>query len=540
MEHMINAEGVRFRYTPESPLAVDGASVAVDKGEFVAVLGANGCGKSTLAKHFNAILLPEAGTVLVEGMNTADEEHLYDIRQKVGMVFQNPDNQIVATVVEEDVAFAPENLGVPPAEIRARIDDAMKMAGIYKHREKAPHKLSGGQKQRVAIAGVIAMRPDCLVLDESTAMLDPRGREKVMETIRHLNRDYGITVVSITHYMDEAAQADRVVVMSEGKVVMEGTPRQVFSRVEELHRLRLDVPQVTELCCQLAEAGVNIATYNPGMPDATVALDKVDFAVEEGDFVGIIGSTGSGKSTLITHFNGILKPTEGQVLVDGQDIWAKPADIRKFRFMVGLVFQYPEYQLFEETVYKDIAFGPKNMGLDEAEIDRRVKSAARFVGLKDEYLQRSPFELSGGQKRRVAIAGVMAMEPKILVLDEPAAGLDPEGREMILSQVKRFHKETGTTVILVSHSMEDIAKYADKVLVMDQRRIAMYDTVEKVFARADELLELGLSVPQVTKVFLRLRAMGLDLPQDVYTVPYAVRTIQAALAKKNGGGEATC
>ena len=260
MEHMINAEGVRFRYTPESPLAVDGASVAVDKGEFVAVLGANGCGKSTLAKHFNAILLPEAGTVLVEGMNTADEEHLYDIRQKVGMVFQNPDNQIVATVVEEDVAFALENLGVPPAEIRARIDDAMKMAGIYKHREKAPHKLSGGQKQRVAIAGVIAMRPDCLVLDESTAMLDPRGREKVMETIRHLNRDYGITVVSITHYMDEAARADRVVVMSEGKVVMEGTPRQVFSRVEELHRLRLDVPQVTELCCQLAEAGVDIAT----------------------------------------------------------------------------------------------------------------------------------------------------------------------------------------------------------------------------------------------------------------------------------------
>ena len=260
MEHMINAEGIRFRYTPESPWAVDGASVLVDKGEFVAVLGANGCGKSTLAKHFNAILLPEAGTVLVEGMNTADEEHLYDIRQKVGMVFQNPDNQIVATVVEEDVAFALENLGVPPAEIRARIDDAMKMAGIYKHREKAPHKLSGGQKQRVAIAGVIAMRPDCLVLDESTAMLDPRGREKVMETIRHLNRDYGITVVSITHYMDEAAQADRVVVMSEGKVVMEGTPRQVFSQVDELHRLRLDVPQVTELCCRLAEAGVDIPT----------------------------------------------------------------------------------------------------------------------------------------------------------------------------------------------------------------------------------------------------------------------------------------
>ena len=256
MEHMINAEGIRFRYTPESPWAVDGASVLVDKGEFVAVLGANGCGKSTLAKHFNAILLPEAGTVLVEGMNTADEEHLYDIRQKVGMVFQNPDNQIVATVVEEDVAFALENLGVPPAEIRARIDDAMKMAGIYKHREKAPHKLSGGQKQRVAIAGVIAMRPDCLVLDESTAMLDPRGREKVMETIRHLNRDYGITVVSITHYMEEAAQADRVLVMSKGHVVMEGTPKEVFSQTEKVRSLHLDVPQAAELRDELVKAGI--------------------------------------------------------------------------------------------------------------------------------------------------------------------------------------------------------------------------------------------------------------------------------------------
>ena len=272
--------------------------------------------------------------------------------------------------------------------------------------------------------------------------------------------------------------------------------------------------------------------YNPGMPDATVALEKVDLAIEEGDFVGIIGSTGSGKSTLITHFNGILKPTEGQVLVDGQDIWEKPGEIRRFRFLVGLVFQYPEYQLFEETVFKDIAYGPKNMGLDEAEVDRRVREAARFAGLDDETLGRSPFELSGGQKRRVAIAGVMAMEPKILVLDEPAAGLDPEGRQTILSQIKRYHRETGTTVVLVSHSMEDIANYADRVLVMDQKKIAMYDTVEKVFARADELLALGLSVPQVTRVFLRLRAMGLDLPQDVYTVPYAVRTIQAALAAK--------
>ena len=255
MEHMINAEGIRFRYTPESPWAVDGASVSVDKGEFVAVLGANGCGKSTLAKHFNAILLPEAGTVLVEGMNTADEEHLYDIRQKVGMVFQNPDNQIVATVVEEDVAFALENLGVPSAEIRPRVDEAMQMAGIYEKRKAAPHKLSGGQKQRVAIAGVIAMRPDCLVLDEATAMLDPHGRGQVMRTIRHL-REAGIAIVAITHYMEEAAQADRVLVMNGGRVVMEGTPEQVFSQTERLHSYHLDVPQAAELRDELVKAGI--------------------------------------------------------------------------------------------------------------------------------------------------------------------------------------------------------------------------------------------------------------------------------------------
>ena len=278
--------------------------------------------------------------------------------------------------------------------------------------------------------------------------------------------------------------------------------------------------------------------YNPGMPDETAALDDVSFSIEEGDFVGIIGSTGSGKSTLISHFNGLNRPTSGKIIVDGKDMWAEGSDLRSFRFLVGLVFQYPEYQLFEETCAKDIAFGPKNMGLDDAEIARRVKEAAAFTGLDDAILQRSPFELSGGQKRRVAIAGVMAMEPRILVLDEPAAGLDPEGRDTILSQIKAYHEKTGITVVLVSHSMEDIAKYANRVLVMSHAKVAMYDTVEKVFARAPELLELGLSVPQVTQIFLKLRAKGLDIPIDVYTVPYAVKIIRRLWQEKQnkGGG----
>ena len=256
MEEMLRAQDVQFRYDPDQPVwAVNGVSMDVKKGEFVAVLGANGCGKSTLAKHFNAILLPEKGTVLVEDIDTRTEEKLYDIRQKVGMVFQNPDNQIVATVVEEDVAFAPENLGVPPAEIRTRVDEAMKMAGIYEKRHAAPHKLSGGQKQRVAIAGVRAMRPDCIVLDEATAMLDPKGRRQVMETIDKL-RAAGVTIVSITHYMEEAARADRVLVMNAGRIVMEGTPEQIFAQTERLHSYHLDVPQAAELRDALEEIGL--------------------------------------------------------------------------------------------------------------------------------------------------------------------------------------------------------------------------------------------------------------------------------------------
>ena len=273
---ILEAQEVRFRYDGDQPAetaayAVDGVSMKVRRGEFVAVLGANGCGKSTLAKHFNAILLPETGTVLVEGMDTRTDEKLYDIRQKVGMVFQNPDNQIVATVVEEDVAFALENLGVPTDEMRTRVDEAMKLAGIYDQRTKAPHKLSGGQKQRVAIAGVIAMRPDCLILDEATAMLDPRGRAQVMKTIRSL-RDAGISIVSITHYMEEAAQADRVLVMSRGRIVMEGAPTQVFSQTRRVRSYHLDVPQAAELRDELCAAGLP-------MPEGVIAPEECARAI---------------------------------------------------------------------------------------------------------------------------------------------------------------------------------------------------------------------------------------------------------------------
>ena len=258
-ETILTAENLKFRYDSEQPVyALDGVSTSVKRGEFVAVLGANGCGKSTLAKHFNAILLPESGKVYVEGMDTSDDSKLYDIRQTVGMVFQNPDNQIVANVVEEDVAFAPENLGVPPEEIRRRVDDALKAVGMYEFREHAPHLLSGGQKQRIAIAGVIAMQPRCIVLDEPTAMLDPIGRADVLRTIKALNRQRGVTVVLITHHMDEAAQADRLVVMAKGRVIADGAPKDIFQDVEGLKAVGLTVPETTQLLWELRREGLDV------------------------------------------------------------------------------------------------------------------------------------------------------------------------------------------------------------------------------------------------------------------------------------------
>lgn len=258
--------------------------------------------------------------------------------------------------------------------------------------------------------------------------------------------------------------------------------------------------------------------YENGMAGAVSAIENINVKFEKGEIVGIIGHTGSGKSTLLQHLNGLLKPDSGRVLLCGEDINKDKRTLRAARFRVGLCFQYPEYQLFEETVYKDISFGPKNMGLDSAEIDRRVRRAAEFVGLSEEHLKKSPFDLSGGEKRRAAIAGVMAMEPEVLILDEPTAGLDPRGREVILSLVRTYREQTGSTVILVSHSMEDVAKTADKVLVLNHSHVAMFDTVSEVYSRTDELEEMGLTVPQITKIFRALHDRGFDVSPSVFTV----------------------
>ncbi len=276
--------------------------------------------------------------------------------------------------------------------------------------------------------------------------------------------------------------------------------------------------------------------YSAGTPYEHRALSDVNIEIEKGSFVGLIGHTGSGKSTLIQHLNGLIKPTAGKIYIDGEDLWANPKDIRRFRFKVGLVFQYPEHQLFEETVYKDIAFGPKNMGLSESDIDLRVHEAAKLTGLTEDYLNKSPFELSGGEKRRVAIAGVLAMHPEVLILDEPTAGLDPKGREFILSEIKSYHEKYGATIILVSHSMEDVARFASHVLIMNRSKVAMFGETREVFKRVDELCEMGLEVPQISRVFSKLSEKGIAVPSSVLTVDEAKEAVLNLL--KGGAADA--
>ena len=612
---IICVRDVSFTYDGET-LALSGTNVRIARGEFVCVLGGNGSGKSTLAKHLNALLVPDKGRVEVCGMDTSARQHTYAIRQSAGMVFQNPDDQLVASIVEDDVAFGPENLGVPTAELRERVAQRLQDVGLSGFEKHETHALSGGQKQRVAIAGALAMNPEILILDEASAMLDPRGRKGLMRVVRSLN-DQGMTVVMITHFMEEAALVDRVIVLDGGKVARVGTPQEVLVDVDALSALNLEVPFAAELSQALCRAGVSVAaavteeelaksvfslfgshvakacgdkgedaerrsahdevasqgspaeaaavredstsctktsatstapaggdaliqlegvsfTYDAAearrqrkagkkpapkqakwgnSPEALWALDNVSLKVRKGEFLGIAGHTGSGKSTLIQHMNGILHPTNGRVVAFGRDVAEKDAanDVRR---RVGVVFQYPENQLFAATVAEDVAFGPRNLGLSEEEVSKRVERSLRTVGLNpEEIAARSPFELSGGQQRRVAFAGVLAMEPEVLVLDEPAAGLDPKARKTFLDMVARLHEE-GLTVVMVSHNMDDLANLCDRVAVMSEGKLLMEGTPAEVFIRAAELTSVGLATTSPEHFANLLREGGLPMPHE--------------------------
>ena len=652
MENIV-VKDVSYQYTRrnendeviETLSALSALNFSIEEGSFVCILGHNGSGKSTLAKLFNALQLPTEGTILVSGMDSREEKNIFPIRREVGMVFQNPDNQIIASVVEEDVGFGPENIGLPTDEIWQRVNNALSAVHMEAYRLKSPNHLSGGQKQRVAIAGTLAMEPKTIVLDEPTAMLDPSGRKEVLESVLELKRKKGISIILITHYMEEAVDADRILLMDSGKLVMDGSPREVFQNVERLKEYRMDVPIITELAHKLQKKGFPIektilkkeeleeellklkeegfslqesftASELPGLsepssekqhldmasvlqgisrkeqeskpekeaaiqeeadvkkdadvqkdadikgekPEAgdyiveaehlsaifqegtameSFALKDLSMKIRRGSLTAVIGHTGSGKSTLVQHLNGLIKAKSGEIFVSFREnpplvksgksflffkgkktviekegklsLSEEGFDYRALRFKVGLVFQYPEYQLFEETVLADVMFGPLNQGKTREDAEALAKDALASLGIGEELYGKSPFELSGGQKRKVAIAGVLAMGPELLILDEPTAGLDPAGRDELFEEIAGLRKNYAMTILLVSHSMDDVARYADEVLVLHQGELKMEGTVEEVFSKKEELEGMGLGLPQIRALLFDLQKNGLDI-----------------------------
>lgn len=601
-EYALSFDNVSFTYAADSPFAVKDLTLNVKRGEFVSVLGHNGSGKSTLARLISGLLQADKGKVTVWGLDPSDKSQVGEVRRHAGIVFQNPDNQMVASIVEDDVAFGPENLGVEREEIGRRIDWALKTVGMEEYRHSTPTRLSGGQKQRIAIAGVLAIRPDIIILDEATAMLDPRGRREVTEVVRKLNKEEGMTVILITHFMEEALLADRALVMNRGELVAQGTPEEIFEMGDLLQTYNLSLPEIGVIREELRKSGIDLApclraetladeiaayardrgikvncpaympeqtavhyggewdisiekltyTYSRKSPFATNALNGIDLEIAEGEFFGIIGHTGSGKSTLVQHLNALIKlpqaekkykkpklrkgqqpPVESHIYVGKYDLSDKKCPWKELRSDVGMVFQYPEYQLFAERVFDDVSFGLKNFrpDLSREEVEKAVRESLEVVGLDyGEIAEKSPFDLSGGQKRRVAIAGVIVTRPKILVLDEPAAGLDPKGKKEIMELLHTLHRDWCKTVIIVSHDMDEVAENCTRACVISRGKVFACDAPALLFRRGEELRSLGLDVPLTQKICEGLGERGIKIECDM-TAKGLCEVLTAALSK---------
>ncbi len=544
-------------------LALDGISISIDKGSYTAILGSNGSGKSTLAKIIDILEVPDSGKVVIFGKDTADDNLFWDIRSHCCCVFQNPDNQIVGTMIEEDVAFGPENLGVPNPELRERVEQALKDVGLFEYRHKETMALSGGQKQKLAIAGALAMRPDILILDEATAMLDPTSRDDFLALVEKMREEKGLTLITITHDMTEALRCDKIIIVDKGKAVMEGTPEEIFMS-DDLWQYGLKRPVKFNFAFEIAKltdskltkedlksnetltASIIKMLKKPGIKapesvpevqtkgdDSDIimsvkglsyvypgsdkkAIDDINIDIRRGEVLGIVGESGCGKTTLISHMNAIFRPNVGDIIIhtkDGDLSCKNKKDTMKIRQNVGLVFQYPEYQLFEETVYKDIAYGLHKMNIDKKEQAVMIRDAATKVGLTEKELNSSPFELSGGQKRRVAMAGVLVMRPGILVLDEPASGLDPRGRHEMFKIIKDL-RDSGTTIILVSHNMDEAAVNCDRICLINDGKIRAIGTPAELFVKkkADEL---KIQLPRITRFSAVLRTELEEIYPDI-------------------------
>ena len=571
MKHFIEVKKIIYKYklfreeTKDyiERQALDDVTLSVNKGSFVGILGPNGSGKSTLARQLAALLVPGEGTILIKGRSTAESGNYEEIRQTVTMVFQNPDNQIIGTTVEEDLAFGPENLGCPPKEIASRIEKVLEITGMEAYRFKSTSALSGGQKQKTAIAGVLAMEPECIILDEPTAMIDPEGRREVLKAVRQLNREKGITIIYISHDTEEVKRADYLYVMKDGRIRGEGRPEEVFVRDDLFDNPDQELPCFWRVKRRLSDQGLSLpdclrseeefvswmstdseetalvkealkgqlgrqiedhakkplaeeglfldhVSYGyktMGTKAGQPAICDVSLRIKHGEFLAIVGRSGSGKTTLLKHMNGLLQPDQGQVYYHGDQIWDKSFCRKELRQKVAYCFQYPENQLFEKSVFEDVCVGPRNMGLDDQVCSNRAARALEAVDIDKSLWQNNPLTLSGGQKRRIALAGVIAMEPEFLILDEPTAGLDWAGKERIFRLLHRLNREKGMTIILVSHNMDDAANHADRMLVMAEGCIKADGSPEEIFDKPDLLKMAGLDLPEMEQ-FLRLLTGG--------------------------------
>lgn len=556
--------------------ALQGVSLALHPGEFVVLVGANGSGKTTLARHLNALLSPTRGEVRVAGLVTSDPSNWPAIRSHVAMIFQRPEDQIVATTVEDDVAFGPENLGLAAEEIENRVGWALESVGLWPLRHRPPHLLSAGQQQKVAIAGALAMRPRCLVLDEATAMLDPAGRRELLALLRKLHGE-GMTIISITHRMSEATTAERVIALAEGRVAFDGTPRQLFADRDWLVSLGLEFPPLRALAAQLSRRWPGFPpdlltidelveailprlpqgdpapaplpdplparadplvvvrdlqhTYLLGTPLAANSLASASLQVYPGETAALLGPTGSGKSTLLQHIAGLLRPQAGEVLVDGRTGCPYPGPVEG-RKQVGMLFQRPEEQLFETYVGDDVAFGPRQLGLEPQAIRERVRWAMEMVDLPfDTYKDRFTQDLSGGESHKAALAGVLALRPQVLLLDEPTAGLDPHAHGRLLDRLRRLNRQEGMTLLVATHAMEDVAAVADRAFILNQGRTVAQGTPRQLFGDSGLMAAHGLDVPEITALMHRLRTAGAAVPTDLLTVQEAVMSIAAVAAR---------
>ena len=605
----IDVREITYSYDGGSPAsaalpALRGVTLAVERGEYIAVVGANASGKTTLALHLNGLLLPASGSVMVDGFDTRRARDLPAIRQRVAMIFQKPEDQIVGATVEEDAAFGPENLKVPNEEIRSRVDRALAQVGLVGLGLRSPHELSAGQKQRLAIAGALALRPEAIVLDEATSMLDPGGKRELLTLLSELNRS-GTTIVHITHRMDEAARAGRILVLSAGRVAAEGSPSRIFASAD-LTSFGLRRPGALELSARLARhtggalgepldyptlesallsvlerlhpyaraassapierspsgtaasaakaplirlSGVSHSYHSAKAPTrprkprrdrkvggvtdnrAIPSLRSISLEVRSGETIALIGPTGSGKSTLLQHLNCLFLPQAGRIEVDGTPVIPSVADLPSIRRRIGLVFQRPEEQLFAQYVGDEVAYGPRLAGLGGKALTERVRWAMEAVGLPfASYKDRLTFALSGGEQRKVGLAGVLALRPQALVLDEPTAGLDPASREELLALLQRL-KEEGTTIILSTHDLEEAGKIADRVVALVDGQIRLDLPTREAFARARELEGWSLEVPGFVGMLESLARAGRVQAGVPLTLEEAAERLAAALIR---------